>query len=100
MPTWFTRNVEIVDLTSALINVTIFAFDTTERFSRQAIWVLKMSRLFDFFFTNGSVRFKAYATSAAIALTYTLANLWGLRRKEQDVVPEMIGILLTRAFLI
>lgn len=59
-----------------------------------------MSRLFDFFFTNGSVRFKAYATSAAIALTYTLANLWGLRRKEQDVVPEMIGILLTRAFLI
>ena len=29
MPTWFTRNVEIVDLTSALINVTIFAFDTT-----------------------------------------------------------------------
>ena len=29
VPTWFTHNVERVDLFSALINVTIFAVDTT-----------------------------------------------------------------------
>lgn len=53
-----------------------------------------MNRLFDFFFTNGRLRYKAYKISAVIAFVYAFANIWGLRRKEQNVAPEMIGILL------
>jgi len=53
-----------------------------------------MNALFDFFFTNSRFRLKAYATSAGIAFAYTLINLWALGRKEEAVVPEMIGVLL------
>jgi ABC-type multidrug transport system fused ATPase/permease subunit len=53
-----------------------------------------MNALFDFFFTNGRFRLRAYATSAGIAFAYALINLWALGRKEEVVVPEMIGVLL------
>jgi hypothetical protein len=53
-----------------------------------------MNRLFDFFFTNGPLRYKAYKISAVIAFVYAFANIWGLHRKEQNVAPEMTGLLL------
>jgi hypothetical protein len=53
-----------------------------------------MNQLFDFFFTNGPRRYRAYRISAFIAFVYAFANIWGLHRKEENVAPEMVGILL------
>ena len=56
-----------------------------------------MNALFDFFFTNGRARLRAYLASGGIALAYALVNIWALRRKEDDVVPEMIAVLIFSA---
>jgi len=53
-----------------------------------------MNQMFDFFFTNGPRRYKAYVISAAIAFVYAFANIWGLHRNEQNVAPETVGILV------
>jgi hypothetical protein len=56
-----------------------------------------MNALYDFFFANRHLRLKAYLISAGIASTYAFVNLWALGRKEENVVPEMIGVLLLSA---
>jgi hypothetical protein len=53
-----------------------------------------MNALLDFFFANDRFRLKTYVASAGIAFAYAFTNLWALGRKEEVVVPEMIGVLL------